>query len=369
MKRFRVLMMMTALLGSAATAHAQEPQDYPPPPAYGLPGVSEALKQAPQPIYNEAELDAPSWCDQLAEQTVAAWQRLRELCQTRLGQSIGYSMGSCEMQAKPGVCKGAAGCAVGAAGCGKDIHLHVQVQATPAGGVCQLPCGVVGQKADACDCAKGCGCCDKCKAKAAQAALPPKPPMACPFGFPGPMVWGMPPQAPMWSCPLPSTAVPSPRWTTGLTPPMPPFPQAMPAPRMVIGVTTSVQQGKPAHLVTPELEAHCQRIIHKDGSIILEGNVLMLCKKHAQPIRIEASRVVVNMKDGSFVVESGGVTVTTTSFSTGKKVAVPMTGPYGVGEPLQVQYGCPPPNVAVPAAPMPGGIIQVIPVPYEGGPR
>ena len=61
---------------------------------------------------------------------------------------------------------------------------------------------------------------------------------------------------------------------------------------MVIGVQTSAQQTKPAHLVTPELEAHCQRILHKDGMIILEGNVLLLCKKHAQPIRIEAPRVM-----------------------------------------------------------------------------
>jgi hypothetical protein len=75
-----------------------------------------------------------------------------------------------------------------------------------------------------------------------------------------------------------------------------------------------VTPARPARFVTPELEAHCERMTHRGDQIILEGHVLLLCKKHAQPIRIEAERVVVNMKDGSFQVESTPQTVTTTSF-------------------------------------------------------
>jgi hypothetical protein len=91
--------------------------------------------------------------------------------------------------------------------------------------------------------------------------------------------------------------------------------------------------------VTPDLEAHCQRIVHKDGMVILEGNVLMICKKHAQPLRIEAPRVVLNMKDGSFTVEAQALTTLTTSS-------------FGVMR-----------TTGVVEVPMPQRVIQVLPVP------
>ncbi len=371
MKRFRILMLMTALLASATMANAQAPSNLLPFPRASTVYEQEAI--------DESQPNASAWYVQAAEQTVAAWQRLRSMCQ---------STGCCETQAKPGACKGAATCVIGAAGCAgvNQVQVHgtpvcgnphvtffpspelMQIQAQLAEQLANLPpccdikgfiqvgCGVAAQKAAAgCGCAKGCGCCETCKAKGAQTAQRQPAPMVGPYGVPVPMVWGSPQQAPTWTCPMPNTAVPSPHWTTGLTPS---FPQVMPAPRMVIGVMTSVQQTKPAHLVTPELEAHCQRIIHKDGTIILEGNVLLLCKKHAQPIRIEAPRVIVNMKDGSFVVDSGTPTVTTNSIGVLRPSVTPTPMP-----------------MIIPVMPSPESIpgrsriIQVVPVPQDVAPR
>ena len=80
-----------------------------------------------------------------------------------------------------------------------------------------------------------------------------------------------------------------------------PPPGQMPQPVMQVAHPV-----RPAKLVTPDLEAHCEKMTHKGDMIVLEGNVLLLCKKHAQPMRIEAQRVTVNMKDGSFSVEGAG---------------------------------------------------------------
>ncbi len=118
---------------------------------------------------------------------------------------------------------------------------------------------------------------------------------------------------------------------------------------MVVAVTTSFHETKPAHLVTPELEAHCQRINHKDGMVILEGNVLLLCKKNAQPIRIEASRVVVNMKDGSFVVDT----------------AAPASSSVGVLRTFNMPVSGPIPLAVPDSNPVRSRVIQVVPVPSE----
>jgi hypothetical protein len=83
-----------------------------------------------------------------------------------------------------------------------------------------------------------------------------------------------------------------------------PYVQVMPCPpTYVLQVAHPV---RPAKLVTPDFEAHCEKMTHKGDMIVLEGNVLLLCKKHAQPMRVEGQRVLVNMKDGSFSVESAG---------------------------------------------------------------
>jgi hypothetical protein len=63
---------------------------------------------------------------------------------------------------------------------------------------------------------------------------------------------------------------------------------------------------KHVHLVTPDLEAHAARMTQRGDTIILEGDVILLNKKHAQPIRIEAQRAIINMKDGSVTVEGSG---------------------------------------------------------------
>jgi hypothetical protein len=59
-----------------------------------------------------------------------------------------------------------------------------------------------------------------------------------------------------------------------------------------------------AHLFTLDLEAHCERMVHTGNTILLEGDVLLLCRKNGQPVRIEAHRVILNMNDRSFTAES-----------------------------------------------------------------
>jgi hypothetical protein len=97
----------------------------------------------------------------------------------------------------------------------------------------------------------------------------------------------------------PNYAFPGPVAAPGV--PLPPPPAGA---RAVVGLPASTQSAPVAHLVTPDFDAHCQRISHRDGHIVLEGNVMLLCKKHAQPIRVEGQRVILNLKDGTFTVET-----------------------------------------------------------------
>jgi hypothetical protein len=86
-------------------------------------------------------------------------------------------------------------------------------------------------------------------------------------------------------------------------------PMCAPPPPPVVHVAECVADApavKHAHLVTPDLEAHCIRMTHRGDTIILEGDVILLNKKHAQPIRIEAQRAVINMKDGTITVDGPG---------------------------------------------------------------
>jgi len=55
---------------------------------------------------------------------------------------------------------------------------------------------------------------------------------------------------------------------------------------------------------SPDLEVHCEKMTHRGDTVVFEGNVMLLSKKHAQPIRINAHRVILNVKDGSYTVES-----------------------------------------------------------------
>jgi hypothetical protein len=68
-------------------------------------------------------------------------------------------------------------------------------------------------------------------------------------------------------------------------------------------------QANSVHLMTEHFEAHCNSLRCVPGDphrIMLEGSVRLTCKKCGQNVQIEAPCVVVNMKDGTFTVESHG---------------------------------------------------------------
>jgi hypothetical protein len=69
------------------------------------------------------------------------------------------------------------------------------------------------------------------------------------------------------------------------------------------------------HLVTERFEAHCDslRCAGDAHRLVLEGNVRLCCKHSGQCVNIEAPCVIVNMKDGTFTVESRSVPVQPTS--------------------------------------------------------
>jgi hypothetical protein len=133
---------------------------------------------------------------------------------------------------------------------------------------------------------------------------------ALPFGYPSAPPMPVPPPPPMAHQVVQVQAIPA--------PPMYALPQSgVLIPDLNIPVCGSCQSSatvqvaaapalKHAHLVTPDLEAHCTRMTHRGDTIILEGDVILLNKKHAQPIRIEAQRAVINMKDGTITVDGPG---------------------------------------------------------------
>lgn len=334
MKRF--LMLMTTLLMSAITANAQSLSTTSLQALRELTSLEEAAKQAN--AVDCPTTDAPSWHIQAAQQGVAAWQRLRALCATN-GKASSCREATCgtSVQAKPAVCNEAAGGVFGITLTGKAISA-----AAPCCGLKDLlplscPFGFSVSKTDApCCCAKACACCESCKAKPAVRAQA--------FPIAPPVTWTMPiPPQRIWSGPTPQG------WALPVSPP--------PSARVVLAMPASAQPTKAAHLVTPDLEAYCERIVHRGDTIVLEGNVLLLCKKHAQPIRIEAQRVFVNMNDGSFTVESNARPMTPTSFGVMRTSG--MSSP-----PIVVPLL--PSHEAVPA---PRRIIQVVPVPQVVVPR
>jgi hypothetical protein len=78
-----------------------------------------------------------------------------------------------------------------------------------------------------------------------------------------------------------------------------PAPQPVAAPARPVG-----QQN--VHLVTPHLEAHCERLTSAGSpdQIMLEGDVNLICNRNGQAIHIQGQRVLVNLSDGTFTVES-----------------------------------------------------------------
>lgn len=250
-----------------------------------------------------------SWLTQAKVHGAAVLQRVRAICVTNKESTCCEAAAAASGQANRIVCKEAAECVAGAAGTAKAApavsttvqsgKIVVGIGIAGAGMQCPLvgssssccplaqllklacPVGVTAQKASApCCCAKACACCETCKAKPAiSAQILPKPSTpAVTWTHPAPVQAGQ-----AWSLPVPPPA----------------------GSRVVVALPPAHHAGaKPVHLVTPDLEAHCQRILHRDGQIILEGDVLLLCTKNAQPIRIEAQRVLINPKDGTFTVES-----------------------------------------------------------------
>jgi hypothetical protein len=61
------------------------------------------------------------------------------------------------------------------------------------------------------------------------------------------------------------------------------------------------------HLASELFEAHCNALRCVEGEphrLILEGDVRLVCKKSGHPVCIEAPCVTINMKDGTFTVQS-----------------------------------------------------------------
>lgn len=129
------------------------------------------------------------------------------------------------------------------------------------------------------------------------------------------------------------------------TPLPPPFPIAheimpivaspMPMPHRIVPIASLA---KHVHFVTPDLEAHCERMTHRGDVVVLEGDVKLHCKKHGQSIRIEAQRVILNMKDGTFTVESE----IASSRATARMALPPLV------ETRQMQWMLVPPSVPTP---------------------
>jgi hypothetical protein len=70
-------------------------------------------------------------------------------------------------------------------------------------------------------------------------------------------------------------------------------------------VVQAAHTAQKVHLATEFFEAHCDTLrCVGENVMVLEGDVRLTSKKGGHPIRIEAARVQVNMKDGTFKVES-----------------------------------------------------------------
>jgi hypothetical protein len=269
MIRFRVLMMIAGLLAAASAVHAQMPE---------IPSNAEIQRlqaEADRAAAAGGPLSA-AWFAQALEHGAAVWQRLSA---TKQGDAAACAK-SCEgASVKPGEVKGSG---VVQDSCCKDAAVRVQ-QTHPAVQVFQewvpgtmpganpgrLAYGykVVQAQAQApCCCAKACACCESCKAKSAGVQVMPLPVPTQPVARPA----GLIPRAP--------SAVALPRFET------------------------------------PDLEVHCEKMSHRGDTMVFEGKVMLLNKKHVQPVRIEAHCVVLNLKDGSFTVEAHGPATSTTSF-------------------------------------------------------
>lgn len=281
MSHLRIGMVAVTFFVSAALASAQSISI-----ASHLAAVEAAVQQSTGPECSDCDVN---WYVRALQHGATAWQRVRAIC------TPNQSCGSACSMACPvlGVSKGP-GAAAGTVK-GWQVHHATPTTGTFTFGICvgsdkgicgsgvcnetkqaaPLTCPL-GFTSAPCCCSKACACCETCKAKVTTARVQAVP--AMPMAMPHPV------------------APPVQTWTMPVPPP--------PGARAVVGLPTSNVLARPAQFVTPELEAHCQRITHRDGQVILEGNVMLVSKKHVQPMRIEAQRVIINMRDGSFTVDS-----------------------------------------------------------------
>ena len=238
--------------------------------------------------------------------------------------------------AKACACAKACPCVAKTCGCGSA---NCACGAKPAA----CPCAQKAVKNEAkCGCGKECSCC-KCGTtekkvrsvrKAAsktivvrelipgdmprvawsERALPPPP---LPPGVPGSVIAVSPPM--IYPCPMPP-APPGMACPVYSGPFLPPTPMqaaqdleyvrnaAMAKARLTQATQVSAQRaGKQlVHLVTPHLEAHCDRLTcgSDPDHIILEGDVTVTSNRNGQVLRIQGQRVHVYLSEGRFTVES-----------------------------------------------------------------
>ncbi|HZZ82440.1 MAG TPA: hypothetical protein VFE62_28335 [Gemmataceae bacterium] len=309
------VMTLAGLLAAAGIAGAQAPDR---PPTYVPPGQSPATpfgadRNGTQQCEDCPFASAPTWYYRSLLDAAMAWQRLRAVCgATKAG-------GCCEMA----VCGKAnlgnsGGCVIGVAGCAKGCEL---VQAPKS-----------------CCCVKECACCETCKSAKAQKTVQIERVQIAPM-----------------PCPMSGIAC----QIAPATLPMMPHNVFMP---VNLG-------GRTAKFVTPDFEAHCAHISQRGDTVELTGNVLLLCKKNAQPVRIEAQRIVLNLANGTYVADS---------VSTLPAMSMPMS--VGTMRMSIIAEPAPRPNVPAtsnrgqesvrPATLIPAsGVIEVIPVPQTPRPR
>jgi hypothetical protein len=148
------------------------------------------------------------------------------------------------------------------------------------------------------------------------AVMLPTPPALPAFGSPLPA----PPPPPVL---VPLSSVAGPRMTT--TPPVAVAPMTMPAmpphayPHMhpmteVVRVVEVVHHVGAVKLQTPLFDAQCDHVscTGNPDELVLEGHVRLTMKRGHTPCHVNAHRVVVNTKSGTFRAESGGPTVNVT---------------------------------------------------------
>jgi hypothetical protein len=248
---------------------------------------------------------------------------------------------------------------------------------------------------------KGCKCCEDCKDCKNNCTCAKGAPITTTHGLTGSIVvMQRCCEAPVCSAPVPMPAMPPhgpcTPFTFGfappphlLVPPMPPGPldelRELNIQRQMISAAIEqiehelariemqrhvamapvVHNAQKVHLVTEHFEAHCDSLRCVNGNVhcvILEGDVRLSCKKCGQAVRIEAPRVVVNVKDGTFTVtaQQGAVAPPVAPLNV---QMVPLTVPW-LAPNANAVYSCPTPQLAPATWTMPLPAPHAYPTPH-----